>query len=93
MDQHRARVGRLQAQFIYDRIPAGKRALHAEATLTFGVSGMRRDTPTSEIGCGRRTVKDADALVKNPIWLIGGDGWACDIGFGSFRPCVKPDGE
>jgi pyruvate-ferredoxin/flavodoxin oxidoreductase len=26
----------------------------------------------------------ADALVKNGIWIIGGDGWAYDIGFGGL---------
>jgi pyruvate-ferredoxin/flavodoxin oxidoreductase len=27
---------------------------------------------------------DADALVEKSIWLIGGDGWAYDIGFGGL---------
>ncbi|CDL09035.1 Pyruvate-flavodoxin oxidoreductase [Klebsiella pneumoniae IS46] len=27
---------------------------------------------------------DADALVEKSVWLIGGDGWAYDIGFGGL---------
>ena len=26
----------------------------------------------------------ADALVKKSVWLVGGDGWAYDIGFGGL---------
>ena len=29
-------------------------------------------------------LRDADALVEKSIWLIGGDGWAYDIGFGGL---------
>jgi hypothetical protein len=40
-------------------------------------------------GAGRREgaeelLTDADALVEKSIWLIGGDGWAYDIGFGGL---------
>jgi pyruvate-ferredoxin/flavodoxin oxidoreductase len=26
----------------------------------------------------------ADALVKKSVWILGGDGWACDIGYGGL---------
>ena len=26
----------------------------------------------------------ADALVKKSVWIVGGDGWAYDIGFGGL---------
>jgi pyruvate-ferredoxin/flavodoxin oxidoreductase len=29
-------------------------------------------------------VKDADYLVKRSTWIIGGDGWAYDIGYGGL---------
>ncbi|NMD38250.1 MAG: pyruvate:ferredoxin (flavodoxin) oxidoreductase, partial [Christensenellaceae bacterium] len=29
-------------------------------------------------------IKDADILVKKSIWIIGGDGWAYDIGYGGL---------
>jgi len=33
---------------------------------------------------GRRLESVADALVKKSVWLVGGDGWAYDIGFGGL---------
>ncbi|PJF32913.1 MAG: hypothetical protein CUN49_19910, partial [Candidatus Thermofonsia Clade 1 bacterium] len=32
----------------------------------------------------RRLLAVADYLVKKSVWLIGGDGWAYDIGFGGL---------
>jgi pyruvate-ferredoxin/flavodoxin oxidoreductase len=32
----------------------------------------------------RRLVTLADALVKKSVWIVGGDGWAYDIGFGGL---------
>jgi len=32
----------------------------------------------------RRLVSLADALVRKSVWLVGGDGWAYDIGFGGL---------
>src|SRR6185312_7904666 len=31
----------------------------------------------------------ADALVKKSIWIIGGDGWAYDIGFGGLDHVIS----
>ncbi len=32
----------------------------------------------------RRLIALADALVKRDVWIVGGDGWAYDIGFGGL---------
>jgi len=32
----------------------------------------------------RQLEADADALVKKSVWIVGGDGWAYDIGFGGL---------
>lgn len=32
----------------------------------------------------RQLLELADALVKTSVWLVGGDGWAYDIGFGGL---------
>jgi pyruvate-ferredoxin/flavodoxin oxidoreductase len=32
----------------------------------------------------RHLEADADALVKKSVWIVGGDGWAYDIGFGGL---------
>jgi len=39
----------------------------------------RIDTPEA-----RRLIELADALVKRDVWIVGGDGWAYDIGFGGL---------
>ena len=85
VDQHRARVMRLLDQFA-DNIPADLHAaLHAEATPE-----VRREQVTAlrnalqGVDGAEQLVTDADALVEKSIWLIGGDGWAYDIGFGGL---------
>jgi pyruvate-ferredoxin/flavodoxin oxidoreductase len=32
----------------------------------------------------RRLERDADSLVRKSVWIVGGDGWAYDIGFGGL---------
>lgn len=38
----------------------------------------------SGVAGAEQLLTDADALVEKSIWLIGGDGWAYDIGFGGL---------
>ncbi len=76
---------RLLAQFA-DRIPAELNdALHAEATPDVRreqVATLRQHLKS--VAGAEELLKDADALVEKSIWLIGGDGWAYDIGFGGL---------
>jgi pyruvate-ferredoxin/flavodoxin oxidoreductase len=32
----------------------------------------------------------ADMLVKKSVWIIGGDGWAYDIGYGGLDHVIWP---
>ena len=41
-------------------------------------------TPTNTDVAAIHLASVADALVKNGTWIIGGDGWAYDIGFGGL---------
>ncbi len=34
--------------------------------------------------CGKEILKDKNYLAKKSIWILGGDGWAYDIGFGGL---------
>jgi pyruvate-ferredoxin/flavodoxin oxidoreductase len=47
------------------------------AELKNRLAGM--DTPEA-----KRLLTLADALVKKNVWIVGGDGWAYDIGFGGL---------
>jgi pyruvate-ferredoxin/flavodoxin oxidoreductase len=65
--------------------------LHAEQTDDAGIAAQR--TRVAELRAAlallawpeaRRLELLADALVKKSVWLVGGDGWAYDIGFGGL---------
>ncbi|WP_368918673.1 hypothetical protein, partial [Citrobacter sp. FDAARGOS_156] len=60
-------------------------ALHAEATPEVRreqVAALRQHL--KDVEGAQQLLTDADALVEKSIWLIGGDGWAYDIGFGGL---------
>ncbi len=50
-----------------------------ERVVTLKETLARLDTPEA-----RRLSGLADALVKRDVWIVGGDGWAYDIGFGGL---------
>ena len=85
VDQHRRRAMRLLERFA-DRLPAELNdALRAEATPELRreqVAALRQHLAGVE--GAEELLTDADALVEKSIWLIGGDGWAYDIGFGGL---------
>jgi pyruvate-ferredoxin/flavodoxin oxidoreductase len=56
------------AAIIAERKRAGERETHFDRTADDA----------------QRLVTVADALVKKSVWIIGGDGWAYDIGFGGL---------
>lgn len=86
-DQHAARAQRL-LQALADKLPP---ALIAQ--LQTDASIPERRTQIAEL---RRALDDidhpdaeqlshvADALTEKSIWLVGGDGWAYDIGYGGL---------
>ena len=60
-------------------------ALHAEATPEVRreqVAALRQ--ALAGVVGAEELLTDADALVEKSVWLIGGDGWAYDIGFGGL---------
>jgi len=48
------------------------------------VAELRRRLATLETEDARNLEQVADALVRKSVWIIGGDGWAYDIGFGGL---------
>jgi pyruvate-ferredoxin/flavodoxin oxidoreductase len=65
--------------------------LNANQSDEIGISAQRdRVAKLKEIASnfdsldGKRLVAVADYLVKKSVWIIGGDGWAYDIGFGGL---------
>lgn len=88
IDQHRRRVNRLLEHYA-GRLPADimttlisdnvtvEQRRQAIATLRQHLNGINEPE-------ARQLKQDADVLVDKSVWLIGGDGWAYDIGFGGI---------
>ena len=92
IDAHRAQAARLLnelAAAVGDELAAA--LLAADGRDEAGISAQRErvellrhrlatlDTPTA-----RRLDALADYLVRKSVWLVGGDGWAYDIGYGGL---------
>jgi pyruvate-ferredoxin/flavodoxin oxidoreductase len=92
VDSH-ARAARALVEFL--RVPIGERLagelLTADQTTEAGirtqrdrVRALRQALAPLETPEARTLEARADYLVKKSIWLVGGDGWAYDIGYGGL---------
>ncbi|HYV28422.1 MAG TPA: 2-oxoacid:acceptor oxidoreductase family protein, partial [Candidatus Eisenbacteria bacterium] len=48
------------------------------------VAELKRRLEKIDLPDARQLLRVADTLVKKSVWIIGGDGWAYDIGFGGL---------
>ena len=65
-----------------DDAEGSKRTAEAVKELVFAPAGNECSAEAAEI---KKQIADmADLLVKKSIWIIGGDGWAYDIGYGGL---------
>jgi len=48
------------------------------------VAALKQKLQAAESSEARMLVGVADALVKKSVWIVGGDGWAYDIGYGGL---------
>ena len=88
VDQHRSRVLRL-LNTLAPQLPAQLvNALQMEEIAPEPrrkqIAELRSLLAPIEGNDARQLATDADYLVDKSIWLIGGDGWAYDIGFGGL---------
>ena len=65
--------------------------LHADQSYERGIDEQRKQVATLKEKLATLSSSDAsnlvtvaDSLVKRDIWIVGGDGWAYDIGFGGL---------
>lgn len=88
VDHHRHRVMRLleaAAPLLPAELVAGLQACEvAVETRRAQIAQLRELLQNSADADARQLAQDADYLVDKSIWLIGGDGWAYDIGFGGL---------
>jgi pyruvate-ferredoxin/flavodoxin oxidoreductase len=73
LDAHQDGEADIQDQ--RERVTALRTALHAE---------LDRDPFGPAAAEARRLLGLADYLVKKSVWIVGGDGWAYDIGYGGL---------
>ena len=95
VDQHAAHARSLVAELVAE---LGEEVvgslLHADQSTESGVELQRqrvaslkedlKSMNSGREGVARRLLEVADYLVKKSVWLIGGDGWAYDIGYGGL---------
>ena len=92
LDQHRTQArALLRAQA--DRLPEGLAAalLDADQTSDAGIRAQRARIDTLRAALAGRQDADAlrllelaDYLAEKVVWIVGGDGWAYDIGYGGL---------
>jgi hypothetical protein len=51
-----------------------------------------RKCPCSACTTAREILAEKDFLVKKSVWVLGGDGWAYDIGFGGLDHVIASGG-
>ena len=67
------------------RILGSPQALEADlAAQRARIVGLRAALRTIDSPDARRLLALADDLVKKSVWIVGGDGWAYDIGYGGL---------
>jgi pyruvate-ferredoxin/flavodoxin oxidoreductase len=76
-----AEVGQSQARELLDAPQDTETALAAQRDRVNALRARLRDLPAP---AARELDALADHLVRKSIWLVGGDGWAYDIGFGGL---------
>ncbi|TYL41224.1 pyruvate:ferredoxin (flavodoxin) oxidoreductase [Dickeya sp. ws52] len=88
VDQHRQRALRVLAQ-LAAQLPADLVAALQDTSVNVDtrreqIAHLRQSLSVIDSDDARQLTADADHLVDKSIWLIGGDGWAYDIGYGGL---------
>ncbi|HEX9150327.1 MAG TPA: pyruvate:ferredoxin (flavodoxin) oxidoreductase [Thermoanaerobaculia bacterium] len=82
---HVARFADLLAPGLVDEILRSPQGTEAQiAAQRDRVEKLRAELARLTGSDARQLEIDADALVKKSVWIVGGDGWAYDIGFGGL---------
>ncbi|MBI4473937.1 MAG: pyruvate:ferredoxin (flavodoxin) oxidoreductase [Acidobacteria bacterium] len=92
IDLQRQEALRLLRDFRVQEIAElAKDILEADQTTDAGIDAQRRRVEElkrklKKLGTpeAHRLLLSADALVEKTVWIVGGDGWAYDIGFGGL---------
>jgi pyruvate-ferredoxin/flavodoxin oxidoreductase len=76
---------RMQRERVAELKGALKQFINRSSIEDGGSSNVRKEYETVRYRAGAKSLLAvADALVKKSVWIVGGDGWAYDIGFGGL---------
>jgi pyruvate-ferredoxin/flavodoxin oxidoreductase len=76
--------GELGERLVFDLLEAGQDSEAGIAAQRARVRELRTQLAAMKGNDARRLETLADYLVRKSVWLVGGDGWAYDIGFGGL---------
>lgn len=74
-------VGDALASGLLNGDQSTEEGISVKRELISALKARLKDTPDD---LGRDLLSVADALVKKSVWIVGGDGWAYDIGYGGL---------
>jgi pyruvate-ferredoxin/flavodoxin oxidoreductase len=86
-EQHRSDARRLVAEQTGEiGEDLARDILEADQSTEAGIAAQRKRVTAlkAKLGPGDRLRSLADELVRKSFWIVGGDGWAYDIGFGGL---------
>src|SRR5262249_3088315 len=89
-------AGPLGDSLVREILAADQKAEPGIDAQRWRVAALRKKLAGIDSPQARRLELIADYLVEKSVWLIGGDGWAYDIGYGgpghvpSLRPTINP---
>jgi pyruvate-ferredoxin/flavodoxin oxidoreductase len=81
VDRMRDLIGAEAADALLNEAQANETDFAAKRELVVALKAKLADRNEPE---ARDLLSVADALVKKSVWIVGGDGWAYDIGFGGL---------
>ncbi len=82
---------RLDAELVHGLLNANQDDEAGIAEQRARVEKLREALKQIDAPAARRLESLADYLVKKAVWLIGGDGWAYDIGYGGLDHVLSMD--
>jgi pyruvate-ferredoxin/flavodoxin oxidoreductase len=76
-----SQIGQELAAALYGADQSTEESIRTQRERVSVLKAKLKNTDTSE---ARDLLAVADALVKKSVWIVGGDGWAYDIGYGGL---------
>ena len=77
----RSSVGESLAASLLNTDQSTESGIAAQRELVAALKTKLKDTEGNQ---ARDLIKVADSLVNRSVWIVGGDGWAYDIGYGGL---------